>query len=110
MDDSRSSQSNSCAGDRARCGRGFGMEYEPAILGAARILLRSGESRSVPRDVDRIAEKADKKSGLKAVTLNRHSQPRLPGSVVGKRSMVQGADGHKITKGIVLWLPLTWPC
>ena len=28
-----------------------------------------------------------KKSGLKVVTTNRHSQPRLPGSVVGEASM-----------------------
>ena len=33
------------------------------------------------------------------VTLNLHSQPRLPGSVVGERSMRERKKRDKITKG-----------
>jgi hypothetical protein len=40
----------------------------------------------------------DKKSGLKVMTLNRHSQPRLPGSVVGDASMRDRDASNKITK------------
>src|SRR5262249_31384158 len=38
-----------------------------------------------------------KNAGLTVVTLNLHSQPRLPGSVVGEASMRQGREGGKIT-------------
>jgi len=33
------------------------------------------------------------------VTLNLHSQPRLPGSVVGEGSMSEGKKRDKMTKG-----------
>jgi len=39
-----------------------------------------------------------KKSGPKVVTLNRHSRPRLPGSVVGEPSMRSGLNSGKITE------------
>jgi hypothetical protein len=42
-----------------------------------------------------------KNSGLIVVTLNLHSQPRLPGSVVGEVSMGQGRKANKITPVIV---------
>jgi hypothetical protein len=42
-----------------------------------------------------------KNSGLTVVTLNLHSQPRLPGSVVGEASMGQGQEANKITQVIV---------
>jgi hypothetical protein len=34
---------------------------------------------------------------------NLRSQPRLPGSVVGEPSMLQGRETGKITRVIVLW-------
>ena len=40
----------------------------------------------------------DKKIGAESSDPNRHSQPRLPGSVVGEASMRQVAEGGKITK------------
>jgi hypothetical protein len=46
--------------------------------------------------------KGRKKSGLAAVTLNLHFQPRLPGSVVGEWSMPEGFRSDKITEAIVL--------
>ena len=57
-------------------------------------------SRSLEGEVEeRSSERREQKNaGLKAVTLNRHSQPRLPGSVVGEVSMRQRLDAHKITK------------
>jgi len=39
-----------------------------------------------------------KKCGAESSDPNRHSQPRLPGSVVGKLSMWQGLAGYKITE------------
>ena len=39
-----------------------------------------------------------KKCGAESSDPNRHSQPRLPGSVVGEASMRQRAAGGKITK------------
>jgi len=39
-----------------------------------------------------------KKCGAESSDPNRHSQPRLPGSVVGEASMRQVADSGKITK------------
>jgi len=39
-----------------------------------------------------------KKIGAESSDPNRHSQPRLPGSVVGEASMRQVAAGGKITK------------
>ena len=41
---------------------------------------------------------AAKKCGAENGDPNRHSQPRLPGSVVGEASMRQGRKRHKITK------------
>ena len=41
---------------------------------------------------------ADQKIGAESSDPNRHSQPRLPGSVVGEASMRQVAKGGKITK------------
>jgi len=41
---------------------------------------------------------AHKKIGVKSGDPNRHSQPRLPGSVVGEPSMLEAALGSKITK------------
>jgi hypothetical protein len=43
-----------------------------------------------------------KNAGLNVVTLNLHSQPRLPGSVVGEVSMRQEQKVDKITPGIGL--------
>ena len=40
----------------------------------------------------------DKKIGAESSDPNRHSQPRLPGSVVGEASMGQAREPHKITK------------
>ena len=40
-----------------------------------------------------------KKSGPEAATLNLHSQPRLPGSVVGDASMGYVHGDNKITEG-----------
>jgi hypothetical protein len=39
-----------------------------------------------------------KKCGAESSDPNRHSQPRLPGSVVGEASMRQRAEAGKITK------------
>jgi len=39
-----------------------------------------------------------KKIGVKSGDPNRHSQPRLPGSVVGEPSMLEAALRGKITK------------
>jgi len=39
-----------------------------------------------------------KKCGAESSDPNRHSQPRLPGSVVGEASMRQVQKGGKITK------------
>ena len=41
---------------------------------------------------------AHKKIGVKSGDPNRHSQPRLPGSVVGEPSMLEVALRSKITK------------
>jgi hypothetical protein len=41
---------------------------------------------------------AHKKIGVKSGDPNRHSQPRLPGSVVGEPSMLEAALRSKITK------------
>jgi hypothetical protein len=38
------------------------------------------------------------KIGVKSGDPNRHSQPRLPGSVVGEPSMLEAALRSKITK------------
>jgi hypothetical protein len=43
-----------------------------------------------------------KNAGLAMVTLNLHSQPRLPGSVVGETSMRRELKRDKITRGTVL--------
>src|SRR5450755_362136 len=40
----------------------------------------------------------DKKCGAESSDPNRHSQPRLPGSVVGETSMRQEPRADKITK------------
>jgi hypothetical protein len=40
----------------------------------------------------------DKKIGVKSGDPNRHSQPRLPGSVVGDASMPPSTNPRKITK------------
>ena len=40
----------------------------------------------------------DKKCGAESSDPNRHSQPRLPGSVVGEASMRHTVQPHKITK------------
>ncbi len=53
------------------------------------------------RVIDNSGLTGHKKSGLAAVTLNLHSQPRLPGSVVGERSMQERLKANKITEGIV---------
>ena len=45
----------------------------------------------------------DKKIGAERGDPNLHSQPRLPGSVVGEASMRQGAEANKITRGTVPW-------
>ncbi len=39
-----------------------------------------------------------KKCGVESSDPNRHSQPRLPGSVVGEASMGQAREPRKITK------------
>jgi hypothetical protein len=39
-----------------------------------------------------------KKCGAESSDPNRHSQPRLPGSVVGEPSMPHRLKAHKITK------------
>ena len=39
-----------------------------------------------------------KKCGAESSDPNRHSQPRLPGSVVGRASMRQSGNPAKITK------------
>src|SRR5215469_9409829 len=44
-----------------------------------------------------------KNAGLAVVTLDLHSQPRLPGSVVGEASMRQGSKGDKITTVTGRW-------
>jgi hypothetical protein len=44
----------------------------------------------------------NKKIGAGSGDPNLHSQPRLPGSVVGERSMSQGWKTGKITQVIVL--------
>ena len=41
----------------------------------------------------------DKKIGAEGGDPNLHSQPRLPGSVVGEASMQQVGGGGKITEG-----------
>jgi hypothetical protein len=45
---------------------------------------------------------AHKKIGVKSGDPNRHSQPRLPGSVVGEASMGQVQEADKITRVTVL--------
>jgi hypothetical protein len=40
----------------------------------------------------------DKKIGAESSDPNRHSQPRLPGSVVGEASMLRARFPYKITK------------
>ena len=45
---------------------------------------------------------ADKKIGAESSDPNRHSQPRLPGSVVGEASMPRECFHCKITKVSVL--------
>ncbi len=42
--------------------------------------------------------KGTEKCGAESSDPNRHSQPRLPGSVVGEVSMGQARKRHKITK------------
>ena len=44
------------------------------------------------------AKVGDKKIGAESSDPNRHSQPRLPGSVVGEASMPLGCLPHKITE------------
>jgi hypothetical protein len=44
----------------------------------------------------------DKKIGAESSDPNRHSQPRLPGSVVGEASMRHTRIPHKITEVSVL--------
>ena len=56
--------------------------------------LRKGDEAGGPVD--------DKKIGAESSDPNRHSQPRLPGSVVGEPSMRHGEDADKITRVIVL--------
>ena len=41
---------------------------------------------------------ASKKIGVSNSDSRRHSQPRLPGSVVGEASMDPGGRGNKITE------------
>jgi len=48
-----------------------------------------------------------KKIGADSGDPNPRSQPRLPGSVVGRRSMGQNSEANKITKGTVPELPET---
>jgi hypothetical protein len=43
---------------------------------------------------------ARKKCGAESSDPNRHSQPRLPGSVVGEASMLPPRNSDKITKVI----------
>jgi hypothetical protein len=50
-------------------------------------------------------EVGDKKIGAESSDPNRHSQPRLPGSVVGEASMPGTRFPYKITEVIVLKLP-----
>src|SRR4029077_2277060 len=45
-----------------------------------------------------VQESGTKKWGAESSDPNRHSQPRLPGSVVGEASMRHTAQPHKITK------------
>jgi len=47
----------------------------------------------------------DKKIGAESSDPNRHSQPRLPGSVVGEPSMLRAQIPHKITEVIAPKLP-----
>ncbi len=55
--------------------------------------------RNLP-DAEEEAQEApeDKKIGVKSGDPNRHSQPRLPGSVVGDASMPPSSNPGKITK------------
>jgi hypothetical protein len=46
---------------------------------------------------------ATNKIGAEIGDPNLRSQPRLPGSVVGERSMRHTSDGDKITVVTVLW-------
>ena len=53
-------------------------------------------------DQEGAKELEDKKIGAESSDPNRHSQPRLPGSVVGEASMRHARFPHKITKVSVL--------
>ena len=44
-----------------------------------------------------------KKCGVDNDDLRLHSQPRLPGSVVGEASMREGGESNKITAVTVPW-------
>jgi hypothetical protein len=48
-----------------------------------------------------VSKLAGKKIGAESGDPNLHSQPRLPGSVVGEESMVSRGKADKITKGTV---------
>jgi len=50
----------------------------------------------------RVSQVKSKKIGADSGDPNLHSQPRLPGSVVGEASMRQVQKGGKITKVTVL--------
>ena len=58
------------------------------------------QERCTAEDVMRNLEAANlkKKIGAESSDPNRHSQPRLPGSVVGEASMPRGCLTCKITK------------
>jgi hypothetical protein len=56
-------------------------------------------------DSGKTGKPADKKIGAESSDPNRHSQPRLPGSVVGERSMHRSGFPHKITEVTAPKLP-----
>ena len=68
------------------------MNQSPAGCPTSRFLSGKRWSNEMNSEVGR------KKSGPKVVTLNRHSQPRLPGSVVGEPSMRSTLNSGKITE------------
>jgi len=58
-------------------------------------MARLRETQSGTEEVETLE---DKKIGAESSDPNRHSQPRLPGSVVGEASMPLGCLPHKITE------------
>jgi len=63
-------------------------------------------AKDQPNDLEAATRLEDKKIGAESSDPNRHSQPRLPGSVVGETSMPRTRFSRKITEVSVLKLPI----